>query len=114
MSSRRRFIKNTGLAIGVSTITDIMRPISFGSAAQIDLDIYATNWGFMGSMDDFCRKAKQAGYDGIEVWTPQKDGIKDLMDEVAAHELKLGLLAGNWGKNFEEQLGTFRNSIDRA
>lgn len=31
-----------------------------------ELTIMATCWGFDGSMDEFCDKAKKEGYDGVE------------------------------------------------
>lgn len=38
--------------------------------ADFKLQILATNWGFQGSHDAFCAKAKAAGYDGVEIWIP--------------------------------------------
>src|ERR1700748_835803 len=50
---------------GLHPSADESRPASDG----YQLKIMATNWGFNGSMEEFCAKAKEAGYDGIEtVW----------------------------------------------
>ena len=77
----------------------------FNPYSRIKLETYATNWGFQGSIDDFASKAKAVGYDGIEVWIPQNsEAIAALRDAVAKYDLKLGLLAGNWGSSFEENL----------
>jgi sugar phosphate isomerase/epimerase len=34
------------------------------------LKILATNWGFRGTLDEYCSKVKTEGYDGIEIWWP--------------------------------------------
>ena len=42
------------------------------------LVVLGTNWGFTGTVDAFCAKAKAEGYDGIEMWWPtSKQGQED-------------------------------------
>lgn len=65
------------------------------SAPHYELRIMATNWGFQGSMDDFCAKAKQAGYDGIEVWWPNDKVAQDaLFAALKKYGLEIGFLCG--------------------
>ena len=44
---------------------------------QFELRIMATNWGFPGSLEEYCTKAKQDGYDGIEIWWPLEKKSQD-------------------------------------
>ena len=41
------------------------------------IKIFATNWGFGGNTEEFCEKAKQEGYDGIEIWWPMEKAGQD-------------------------------------
>ena len=43
------------------------------------LKILATNWGFNGSIDEYCAKVKKEGYDGIEIWWPIEKKDQDAM-----------------------------------
>ena len=53
--------------------------------------IVATNWGFEGSTDAFCAKAKAAGYDGIEVWWPTSEASQqELFLALEKHQLQVG------------------------
>ena len=82
---------------------------------QLDLKIFATNWGFQGSLTEFCRKAKEEGYDGVEIWTPRKEKDRDkFFATVAKYNLAFGFLAGNWGDNFEQNLKSFESSLESA
>ncbi len=83
--------------------------------SPLQLEIYATNWGFKGSMDEFCAKAKEEGYDGIEVWTPMKENQSlTLIETIEKYNLKLGLLAGNWGSNYHQHYNSFQASLRQA
>ena len=42
-------------------------------APGFELLIFATNWGFIGSWDEFCSRIKKEGYDGAEVWYPSDE-----------------------------------------
>ena len=83
---------------------------------NFELKIMATNWGFNGSIDEFCAKAKKEGYNGIEVWWPT-DNKKDQDDLFAAlknHELEIGFLVGGWQSNPQEHLDYYKKMIDAA
>jgi hypothetical protein len=114
MDQRRRdFIKNTTLAVsGLSMFGPLEAFPYMTKSENFQLEIYATKWGFSGNMEVFCEKAKEAGYDGIEVWTPQKqEDIDALLGAVKKHQLKLGLLSGNSGKSYEEHLANFKKGL---
>ena len=75
----------------------------------------ATNWGFPGSITEFCKKAKGEGYDGIEVWMPGDDkGRKEVMDAAAQHNLLVGFLYGGGDADFTKHQEQFKNGINEA
>lgn len=115
MSTRRTFVQQVGVALGGAPLFDYLQPYVSRTSLVPMLEIYATNWGFKGSIDEFCAQAKAAGYIGIEVWTPAMGAKTDkLMSAVKEHDLKLALLAGNRGSTYDEHLQTFTASIDHA
>ena len=38
---------------------------------------FQTDWGYNGSVEDFVKKAKNSGYDGIEIWLPAEPKKKE-------------------------------------
>jgi len=80
------------------------------------LIVLATNWGFEGTTDDFCAKAKQEGYDGIEMWWPtdNKQAQDELFAALKKHQLQVGFLVGGGQSNPQEHLAYFKKMIDAA
>jgi sugar phosphate isomerase/epimerase len=79
------------------------------------LKILATNWGFSGSMDEFCAAVKKEGYDGIEVWWPgDKKGQDELFTAVKKYSLDLGILLGGWQTDWKEHFDTFKKVAGEA
>lgn len=77
--------------------------------------ILATNWGFTGSLDEYCAKVKKEGYDGIEIWWPlEKTGQDDLFATLKKYELQVGFLCGASEKNAKEHLARFQKMADAA
>jgi hypothetical protein len=116
MSNRRRFIKNSSLLIGGLPFLEYVNSLpKLDLLAKPNIEIYNTNWGFEGSLEDFLKKSQAAGYDGIEVWVPSSEAKRtELVNLTAKYGLKLGLLAGNGGKTAQEHLKSFKNSISNA
>jgi sugar phosphate isomerase/epimerase len=79
------------------------------------LKVLATNWGFQGSTDAFCAKAKAEGYDGIEMWWPttQKDA-DDLFIALKKYQLEVGFLTAGHQSNYSEHLATFKQMVTAA
>jgi sugar phosphate isomerase/epimerase len=79
------------------------------------LTIMATNWGFEGTLDAYCAKAKKEGYDGIEIWWPtEAAGQKELFAALKVHGLEVGFLCAGQEPLFEQHFATFRGMIDAA
>jgi sugar phosphate isomerase/epimerase len=88
---------------------------AFDMNKAFDLKVLGTNWGFQGSLDEFCAKVKKEGYDGIEMWWPgEKKGQDELFAALKKHGLEIGFLVGGHQSNFQEHLDTFKKSIDGA
>jgi hypothetical protein len=93
---RRDFI---GDSLTATTALFLSSLNSFGSPAMsrekvsqgFSLKIMAPYWGFNGSVSSFCRKAREDGYDGIEIlWSA---GIADkLFSALEENSLSVGFL----------------------
>ena len=63
----------SGTAAMINPLDAFNRSLETSSPAPgFELLIFATNWGFNGSWDDFCSRIKKDGYDGAEAWYPAK------------------------------------------
>lgn len=119
---RRKFIKTSAAgsaALLLSSLDSLAlpnRPASSVLNRNYDLKILATSWGFQGTMDAFCAKAKMEGYDGIELWWPTDN--KKVQDEIftalKAHDLEIGFLCGGSQSNPQEHLEFYKRMIDAA
>src|SRR5258708_38935945 len=119
--SRRKFIQLGSLA-GTSAMLSSLESFAltnkpdFTMNAGFQLKVLATNWGFDGSLDTYSAKAKQEGYDGIEIWWPTDN--KAVQDELFAalknHNLEVGFLCGGSQANPQEHLDFFKKMIDAA
>lgn len=117
---RRTFIKNSGLAASSLMVSalDTMaldQPLKVPAAKGYQLKVLATNWGFEGTTDAFCAKAKKEGYDGIEVWWPgTAQAQQELFDALKIYGLEVGFLCGGYQSVPEEHFKTFQAAIEAA
>jgi len=95
--NRRRFLQTTTAASAALLLNSLdafaaANPASALSNKNFELKILATNWGFDGTVDAFCAKAKKEGYDGIEMWWPtdNKKAQEELFAALKAHSLEIG------------------------
>ncbi len=92
--TRKKFIQTTTTALLLSSLKSFAVPQPIRNMNNnFSLIVLATNWGFAGTMDEFCAKAKGAGYDGIENWWPlQKKDQDDLFSALKKYNLEVGFL----------------------
>jgi sugar phosphate isomerase/epimerase len=116
--NRRNFIQQTAAGSAALLLSSLesfaTAPVTAVKAnAGYDLKVLATNWGFEGSIDAFCAKAKKEGYDGIENWWP---GTKEEQDEMFAalkkHNLAVGFLYGAGESTATEHIATLKKTMD--
>src|SRR5678815_4111585 len=100
-SNRRKFLQKSTSATAalmlssLDKISSVTQP-SFTINKNYELKIMATNWGFDGSTDAYCAKAKKEGYDGIEIWWPtdNKPAQEELFAALKNNQLEVGFLCG--------------------
>ena len=112
--SRRQFLQTTGSAtVGLPFVKSTNEQPQKPNALKIK--VMATNWGFDGSTDAFCAKAKAAGYDGIELWVPAAGKPMDeLLTAVQKHQLEFAFLAGGSNAIFAEHRQQFEQMLRRG
>lgn len=116
--NRRQFIAAsaaTGTGLVLTSIESFAKPIMTTNQSGYSLMIFATNWGFSGSWDEFASKIKQAGYNGMEVWWPSEEKDRnELFTALDKHKLKIGFLVGGSDKDFQKHLVQFQQSLSAA
>ena len=117
--NRRTFIRNSSAAttaLFLASLDVFAKEVStMSSLSGFELKLLATNWGFDGTLDAYCAKAKKEGYDGIEIWWPmEKKGQEELFAALQAHGLEVGFLCGGQQPDFSAHLATFKQMTDEA
>jgi sugar phosphate isomerase/epimerase len=115
-TNRRKFIQTTSTALLLSSLNVFATPIeSVETKANFKLKILATNWGFNGSIDEYCAKVKKEGYDGIEIWWPtEKPAQDELFAALKKYALEVGFLSAGSQSNYQEHFDTFKKMIGAA
>jgi len=117
--SRRTFIQ-TSVTAGTALLFSSLQTFAFEKPlftmnTNYDLKIMATNWGFKGTLDEYCAKAKKEGYDGIEIWWPmEKKDQDELFSALKKYGLEVGFLCGGSESDFQQHLDHFKRMIDAA
>lgn len=113
---RKKFMQTSTLSFlfaaidkyGFSTNTNEMKN-------NFKLKILATNWGFQGSLDDYCTKVKKEGYDGIEMWWPiEKREQDELFAALKKYGLEVGFLTAGHESNYLQHFESFKTMISAA
>lgn len=118
--SRREFIRNTTAATTALFLSSLdafasTNPPKMTENKNFSLKVLATNWGFEGTLDEYCAKVKKEGYDGIEIWWPMdKKGQDELFAALKKYSLEVGFLCGAGEANYETHFGHFKTMIDAA
>ena len=115
MHSRREFISLTGGALMATTLASFANPLNIKNEAGYQLLILATNWGFSGTWAEFCKKAKQAGYDGVEVWFPSDfKSREELVAALKENSLQVAFVLGGADKDPQKHFVQFKESLEAA
>ncbi|MGN7820809.1 twin-arginine translocation signal domain-containing protein [Chitinophaga sp. 22536] len=113
-TSRRNFLRQSAVMSGALALSSLP---SFAArpANGYRLTVMATNWGYPGSIGDFCRDAKDAGYDGIELWWPQdKAAQQALFAALDQYKLQVGYLAGGHDSDYTKHANQFEANLSAA
>lgn len=97
MGYNRRDIIAAGLIVTTASFLTSMKAFALPSVISkkasegFALKIMAPYWGFQGSVTDFCKKAKQDGYDGVEIlWSFEI--ANELFNALKQYQLEVGFL----------------------
>ncbi len=118
--NRRNFLELTGasstalLLSSLNTFASTRKP-HFNMNNGFELKIMATNWGFSGTMDEYCSKVKKEGYDGIEIWWPlDKKEQEELFAALKKYQLEVGFLCAGSDSQYQKHFSQFTAMIDEA
>src|SRR5580698_2535136 len=82
---------------------------------NFELKVLATDWGYKGSIDQYCAHVKKEGYDGIEIWWPlDKQKQDDLFSALKKNQLDVGFLVAGDQLDFKDHLDHFKQMIGAA
>ena len=118
-STRRKFLQQSASAGAAMMLTSFEKissstQPSFTMNSNYELKIMATNWGFSGTTDEFCAKAKKEGYDGIEMWWPAENKKDELFAALKKHQLEIGFLCGGFQNDPKEHFEYYKKMVDAA
>ena len=118
--NRKKFITTAGTAStalllsSLDSLSSVHKPFHHMNA-NFELKVLATNWGFPGTLDEYCAKAKKEGYDGIEIWWPlEKKSQDELFESLKKHQLEVGFLCAGSDSNYQKHFDQFEQMIDPA
>lgn len=99
----------------LASLESFAKPQSIKMKTGFQLKILATNWGFNGTVDEYCAKVKKDNYDGIEIWWPtEKKDQDELFAALKKYELEIGFLTAGYESNYDEHFKTFTNMVEAA
>jgi hypothetical protein len=109
-ASRRRLVGSlAALAIA---------PLSMSRAAAktgFSLKCFATDWGNQAPYDEFCAKARAAGFDGVETWVSLDEAKQAAtVATIRRHGLEVGMLIGGREPDAAAHLATFTAQLPVA
>jgi sugar phosphate isomerase/epimerase len=103
-------------ALMLASLESFAKPQSITNMKSgFQLKLLATNWGFNGTVDEYCAKVKKDTYDGIEIWWPTEQKDQDeLFAALKKYELEVGFLTAGHESNYKDHFATFVTMIDAA
>ena len=116
--NRRKFLTTSaaaGSSLFLTSFAPFAKPLIAASQSGYSLLIFATNWGFSGSWDEFASKIKKAGYDGTELWWPTDEKSRnELFEALNKYKLQVGFLVGSGERDFQKHLAQFQQNLSAA
>jgi sugar phosphate isomerase/epimerase len=118
--NRRNFLSLTTssstalLLSSLDTFASAHKPV-FNMDKNFELVVLATNWGFPGTIDEYCAKVKKDGYDGIEIWWPiEKKAQDELFNALKKNALQVGFLTAGHETNYKDNFESFKKMVTAA
>jgi sugar phosphate isomerase/epimerase len=118
LMNRRDFINigtTTGSLLLLDNLQAMATPLSKTTPPPgFELLIFATNWGYVGSWEQFCSQIKNDGYDGAEIWFPNEREQTEVMATFKKHGLQYGFLIGSGDSRYQSNFQQFKKSLEGA
>jgi sugar phosphate isomerase/epimerase len=116
--TRRDFINAstiTGSALLLDNLQAIAKPLHpTNPHPNFQLLIFATNWGYTGTWEQFCSQIKTDGYDGAEIWFPNDQERPEVLAAFKKHNLQYGFLIGSGDSQYQNNFQQFKKSLEGA
>lgn len=113
--TRRQFFTTAGTAsAGLALSGMVLSGTEAAANTGFGIRIYATRWGFEGTYDSFCKKVKEAGYDGVEDWVTEDPAQEAFFEALDKYNLRFGALTGSSGNNIEEHLNSYSQNLENT
>lgn len=116
---RRHFLQSTTTAttaLLVSSLEEFAASIPFNQInMNFQLKLLATDWGFPGTIDEYCARVKKEGYDGIEIWwklDPQQQN--ETFAALKKYGLEVGFLCAGHESDFNTHFSSFKKMVNAA
>lgn len=114
--NRKTFLINAGAATTAmlfASLDTFAKPVSsMHEYAPLSLKIMAPYWGFAGSITQFCKKAKEDKYDGVELlWPNNITDQQELFKALKTFDLEVGFLCRGDEARPDEHLKTFKHVL---
>jgi sugar phosphate isomerase/epimerase len=117
---RRNFLQSSG-SVTAALILSSFEVIASSHLQNMSMNnnfklkLLATNWGYAGTLDEYCAKVKKEGYDGIEIWWPlEKKDQDELFASLKKHDLEVGFLCAGSDNHYQKHFDQFVQMIDGA
>jgi sugar phosphate isomerase/epimerase len=117
MLNRRKFINlsSTTSTLLMANSLELLPFNAVDTQNDYKLLIFATNWGFGGSWQEFADKIKKDGYDGAEFWFPSDTKQREEIFSVfKKNNLQYGFLLGGQSADYQEHLKQFKTNLEAA
>lgn len=83
--------------------------------SNFKLKLLCTDWGYKGTVEEYCADVKKEGYDGIEAWWPTESKDQERMfNALKKNNLEVGFLTSGWESNFNDHFQTFKKNVGAA
>ena len=116
--SRRDFLSLTAVTGSYSLLNNFQafsHPLHSPQRAGFDLLIFATNWGYTGSWEEFASKIKELGYDGAELWLPADAAtLKEVLSAFEKRSLRIGFLVSGSDRDPQKHFQEFKARVEAA
>ncbi len=110
MKARTRLIYILFITLTASLATRAQQ-----SGPTKDITFFCTDWGRDVPWDEYCKRVRDAGFDGIETWAPTDIAAQEeMLGAFKKYNLAYIFLCTGSGADFDTFLATYKQRLERA